>query len=210
MDGDEQKPVVIIEHLEDTVGIWLFLEYRHSSLIYGSKYIWFTNLPEKYHAILSKYGRVSNKSTIDLVRGGEITAREVLILDPQAEKSLDYYDLVTHRYVVIGGILGDNPPRGRTKKLLTDKLENVEARNIGDGQYSIDGSVYYVDYLWRHRSLAGYSYVDGISIETRNGSIHLPFRYPLVEGKPLLAPGLLEYLREGRVPSYILREIGLA
>ncbi|MET1159945.1 MAG: RNA methyltransferase [Thermoprotei archaeon] len=207
---ERKKPVIIIEHLEQEMGIWILLEYRHSSLIYGKDYLWLTNIPTKYHRIFSKYAlRVYSESLLDLVRKSIVRSDEILVLDPQAEEELTYGDLLEFKYIVIGGILGDHPPRGRTKKLLTDKLGNVEARNIGDGQYSIDGAVYYVDYLWKNRNLKGFKYVDGVVIEAVDSEIRLPFRYPVVNGKPLLAPGLIEYLSTGKTPDYILRELGL-
>ncbi len=206
----EEKPVIVIEHLEEQLGIWLFLEYRHSSQIYGEKYLWFTNLPSKYHRLLNRYGEVLDNSIVELINRNDIGSDEVIILDPKADRELSYNDLVIHRYIVIGGILGDHPPRGRTWKLLSNKLHNVETRNIGDGQYSIDGAVYYVDYLWRNRSMQGFRYVDGVYIETSEGEIYLPHRYPLVDDKPLLTPGLVEYLRENRLPRNILEEIGLS
>lgn len=203
----ERKPIIIIEHLEKQFGIWVFLEYRHSSIIYGKEYIWFTNVPLKYRRILGKYGRVFSESIVVLVKKNMINKKEVLILDPQSKKKLTYNDLLNYKYIIVGGILGDHPPRGRTKKLLTDNLPDIESRNIGEKQYSIDGSIYYVNYLWRNKSMDRYQYVDGVEIETLNGSIYLPFRYPVVNGKPLLAPGLKEYLVNGSIPDNILNEL---
>lgn len=203
----ERKPVIVIEHLEESMGLWVFLEYRHSSMIYGREYLWFTNVPSKYHRILCRYGKVFSKSIVDLVKDGVVGGNEVLVLDPQAEKSLTYDDLLRYKYIVIGGILGDHPPRGRTKELLAKRLGKVETRNIGNRQYSIDGSVYYVNYLWTNKDLGNYKYIDGVEIKTPTGIIYLPFRYPVVEGKPLLAPGLREYLVKGSVPRSILKEL---
>jgi len=201
-----EKPIIIIEHLEDVLGIWIFLEYRHSSLIYGKEYLWFTNVPNKYHGILERYGRVYEDSVLNMV-GKSIGVDEVLVLDLQAEEILTYNDLLRFKYIVVGGILGDHPPRGRTKEFITSRLRNVEARNIGDGQYSIDGSIYYVNYLWLNKSMENYRFIDGLEIDTLHGSIYLPYRYPLAGDKPLIAPGLVEYLRGLGLPREILQEI---
>lgn len=207
MEG--RKPVVVIEHLEEYISTWLFLEYRHSSLIYSRDYLWFTNIPYKYTNLLNKYGRVFNKSFIDIVNSGEIESNSVIILDPQANKTLEYSDLLKYKYIVIGGIMGDHPPRGRTKTLISNKLPNVETRSIGNGQYSIDGSVYYVNYLWLNKNMSNYKYIDGVELESEHGSIYLPYRYPLVNDKPLIAPGLIDYLLYGKLPEYIRREINI-
>jgi ribosome biogenesis SPOUT family RNA methylase Rps3 len=202
-----EKPVIIIEHLEEEFSIWLLLEYRHSSIIYNSRYLWFTNIPRRYHRIMARYGRVFSESIIELISRGVVKGNEAIILDPRAEKTLTYDDLLSHKYIIIGGILGDHPPRHRTEKLLSSRLKDVARRNIGDGQYSIDGTVYYVEYLWRNKGIHGYRYVDGVTIESGQGYIRLPFRYPIMNNKPLLAPGLIDYLVKGILPKEIREEI---
>ena len=52
-----------------------------------------------------------------------------------------------------------------------------------------------------------FKYVDGVKINTREGHVFLPFRYPIRDNKPVLAPGLKEYLLSKRVPDHILKEI---
>lgn len=204
-----REPIIIIEHLEDRLGLWVFLEYRHSSLIVGRNRLWFTNVPRRYHSLLKRYGYVYEESIVELADKDAVPREKIVILDPDAEKSLEYSDL-EDSYIVIGGILGDHPPRKRTKKLLTQRLPGVRTRNIGNGQYSIDGAVYYVQYLWENKTLSGFRYIDGITIETREGYIRLPFRYPLENNKPVLAPGLIEYLTGKPLPKDILKEINLS
>lgn len=204
-----REPVIIIEHLEKRLGLWIFLEYRHSSLMVGRKRLWFTNVPKRYYSLLKRYGYVYEESIVELVSRGIVPRDKIIILDPDAEKPLEYSDL-EGSYIVIGGILGDHPPRKRTKKLLTQRLPGVKTRNIGNGQYSIDGAVYYVQYLWENRTLSGFRYIDGVTIETHNGYIRLPFRYPLKNNKPVIAPGLIEYLTGKPLPEHILKEIKLS
>ena len=202
------KPLIVIEHLESELRPWLLLEYRHASIIYGRSHVVFTNVPSKYASILSKYGRVIHESIVELVARGEVGAGDLVVLDPRAKSSLTYEELLKAKYVVIGGILGDHPPRGRTHSYITSRLpRGVKAFNIGDGQYSIDGAVYYVNYLWTNRGLNGYEYIDGIYVETNQGHVYLPFRYPLVNGKPLLADGLEYYLKYRKVRDDIWAEI---
>lgn len=202
------RPIAVIEHCEPEFSPWLILEYRHSSLIYGKEHILFTNIPERYIKIMSRYGRVSEKSIVELVLRGNINPEEIVILDPSAPLSLTYSDLASAKYIVIGGILGDHPPRGRTRLHITSKMpQNVRARNIGNGQYSIDGAIYYVQYLWQNKSANGFKFVDGITIETLSGYIYLPFRYPLINNKPLLADGLEYYLKYRKLREDIWLEL---
>lgn len=158
------KPIIVVEHLEEDFTPWILLEYRHLSSIYGSHCVFFTNIPGRYCKLLSKYGRPFPESIVEMVEKGLVKPSELLILDPSSPKPLAYSVLVEKRYVVIGGILGDHPPRGRTRELLTSRLRGVEAFNIGGGQYSIDGAVYYVHYMYTRKGLEGYSYVDGVTI----------------------------------------------
>ena len=202
------KPYIVIEHCEDELSPWLILEYRHASKIYGRDKLVFTRVPRRYHRLLSKYGEVREESIVELVSSGSISPSAVIVLDPRAAETLDYKHLLKAKYVVVGGILGDHPPRGRTWLYITSRMPSgVRAFNIGEGQYSIDGAVYYVDYLWRNKGLEGYRYVDGVVIESEHGEIYLPFRYPVVNNKPLLAEGLEYYLKYRRLRDDIWREI---
>lgn len=203
-----RKPIIIIEHCEDGLSPWIILEYRHASIIYGRENLLFTNIPRKYHKILAKYGRVEEASIIDLVNNGVIPASQVIILDPKAREELKYTHLLEAKYVVVGGILGDYPPRGRTWEFITSKMPpTVKAFHIGEGQYSIDGTVYYVHYLWSNKSLEGYQYIDGLKIETDYGEVYLPYRYPVANGKPLLADGLEYYLKYRKIRDDIWSEL---
>lgn len=202
-----RKPFIVIEHCEKELSPWIVLEYRHSSLVYGRDFLFFTNIPPRLHKILGKYGRVFSDSVIELIERGEIPSRETIILDPLAEKRLTYSDLVSAKYIVIGGILGDHPPKGRTRELITSRLRDVRSFNIGDGQFSIDGAVYYVNYVWDNGGETGLKYIDGVTLSFGVREIRLPFRYPVVNGKPLMAEGLDHYLLTGKIPDHIWREL---
>ncbi len=202
-----RRPKIAIEHLEDTVGVWLFLEYRHSCIIAGCNNIMITNLPEKYHQLFKKYCCTTHlKSILELY-----PQERILILDPQAPSTLTKSDLEKIDVIVIGGILGDHPPRGRTKELLSSRAPRALKRNIGSGQYSIDGATYVVNKFIETGSLSSIKYIDNVVIRGEvNGvikEIKLPFRYPVVNNKPLLAPGLREYLLYGKIPDSIRKEL---
>ena len=110
----ERQIKVVIEHLENELRPWIFLEYRHVSFIFGKENTIYTNIPHRYHSILNKYGYVYAESIVDIINDGIIKPNETVILDPWADKELTIQDLDHIKYVVIGGILGDYPPRTYT------------------------------------------------------------------------------------------------
>jgi len=204
------KPLIVIEHLETGVSPWLLLEYRHCSKIYGKDFLLITNLPAKYHRLIGKYANVCEKSVKTLISDGKLEKDSTIILDPKSPVKLDFNALSNAKHVIVGGILGEHPPKGRTYELLTKELEGVKSFNIGNGQFSIDGTVYYVSYLLNHRSDEGLSFIDGLTIEYFEPVyriVSLPFRYPLENGEPVIAPGLKYYLQYRRLPEEVWREI---
>ncbi|MDP1696145.1 MAG: hypothetical protein Q8L29_04495, partial [archaeon] len=100
-------------------------------------------------------------------------------------------------YFIFGGILGDNPPKKRTNPELTSKIQNVESRNIGDKQMSTDNAVYVVKKILEGSQLSKIPFQDEIEIEINDiESTIFPYRYALVNGKPLISPELIEYLKK--------------
>ena len=202
----ERKPLVAIECLESEFSPWLLLEYRHASIIYGKEHIMYTNVPRRYHSILKRYGYVREESVLDIFLG-----EEILILDPAADRIVSKSDLEDIEVVVVGGILGDHPPKGRTRKLLSERARGSKIRGLGSGQYSIDGAVYVFKYILEKGSLRGLAYIDGLELRYSKDDIeikiNLPFRYPLVNGKPLIAPGLKEFLIHRRLSRWIVEEM---
>lgn len=204
------KPLIVIEHLEPEVSPWLLLEYRHCSKIYGRNRLLITNLPAKYHRLIGKYANVCDRSVKALLSDNTLEKHATIILDPKSPTRLDYKALSSAKYVIIGGILGEHPPKGRTYELLTKELEGVRSFNIGEAQFSIDGTVYYVNHLLNNRTDEGLSFIDGITIEyfePVHFSVSLPFRYPLENGEPVIAPGLKYYLQYRKLPEEVWREI---
>lgn len=185
-----KEPLFVIEHLEPRLSRWLLIEYSHAAEIAGRLLV--TNVKKaSERRKLSKICEVRSESVAEIFR-----PRELLVLDPQARKPLTRRDFSGVSAVVVGGILGDNPPRGRTKILLTDRLRGCKARNIGKAQFSIDGSVFVAKEILRGKKLQDIPVVVEVEIPLEEGhSVILPFAYPLVNGKPLIHPKLVEYLR---------------
>jgi ribosome biogenesis SPOUT family RNA methylase Rps3 len=181
----------IIEVCEPFISNWLLLEIKHSSNIVGKDKLLITNIKENYVQYLSKYGKVSSSSIIDLKHFHD----KIIILDPLADLTLTPEEASNH-ILVIGGILGDDPPRGRTFKYITSKLPNCKARNLGKKQFSIDGAIYVAKLINEGKKLEEIPTMENLVINVDEfHEIILPYVYPLVNNKPLISDELIEYLK---------------
>ncbi len=185
---------IYIEHLENTVSPWLLYEYTHIARILKETII-ITNLCDDYaKKELEKHVKVTCKSAKELVK-------KPIILDPASKILLSPQDSKIGDSVVIGGILGDHPPRGRTRILLTNKFKEPIVRSLGERQFSIDGAAFVAHLVLNEKiELANIKYIDGFKIERNIGGIthiiELPYRYPLVDDKPFISKELVEYLKK--------------
>ncbi len=199
---DITRPLIVIEHLEDHVSNWLALEYEHSARIAGSRLV-FTNCNNRLQKLAAKLGRPCYLRSIVELNGVLWTnPQRVIILDPQASERLSVEEARRAEAIVVGGILGDHPPRGRTKKLLSDRFPQAVKRNIGRHQFSIDGAVYVALRVSGGTPLEEIPVTVGIRFEFPGPlgfkvEVELPYAYPLVDGKPLYHPRLPELLRSG-------------
>jgi len=175
----------VIEHLEPRVWPWCILEYTHIARVVGRKNLLITNTKNKKLGMIAK---TSAKSVTQL------TIPNACILDPAAPKQLTPKEARTFDYFVFGGILGDYPPKQRTKK----ELGNVkgERRNLGKEQMSTDTAVLVVAEIVKGKHFKKMTFQDEITIPIRTGEeIILPYRYLVRNKKPVLPSGLLHYLR---------------
>ncbi len=98
--------------------------------------------------------------------------------------------------IVIGGILGDAVPRGRTREFITSRMEGVKVRHIGKPQYSIDGAAIVAKLIADGRRLDEIEYEENPTIKLDEFSeITLHYAVPKLDGKLLLTPGLIELQR---------------
>ena len=181
----------VIEHLEYTISKWLYIEYEHASKIVGKDRLIFTNIKKLEDSkILSDLGFVKRESFTEI-----FDSEKIIILDPKAPKELKPEDFKNKEAVIIGGILGDHPPRGRTQKLITAKVPKALSRNIGDGQFSIDGAVYVAKFVSEGNRLKDIPIEKGLHIRLGSkAEIFLPYFYPLKDGKPVISEKLIKYL----------------
>jgi ribosome biogenesis SPOUT family RNA methylase Rps3 len=185
----KKLPLLIIEHCEPSLSEWLLLEYKHVAKLWDGDLI-FTRVSENKTArALQKLGAVKKEKAKDIYQN-----KKCIVLDPQAKKPLTPNDCSRCDAIIIGGLLGYEEPKGRTKKLISDK-SGYETRHLGKLQLSIDGAVFVTKAISLGLNLKDIEIAR--EIEIIHDSVHstiLPFGYPIIENKPIITPGLVKYL----------------
>ncbi|MEK6894449.1 MAG: SAM-dependent methyltransferase [Nanoarchaeota archaeon] len=183
------KQTVIIEHLEPKLWPWCVIEYESISKIIPKENLWFTNVNDKANKIKS-LGKLSKESVIDM------SLENVCILDPDAKTKLTPKEAKSFNYFIIGGILGDYPPKKRTKVELTSKMNGV-ARNLGKKQFSTDNAVYVLKRIIDGKNLKDIKFQNKLTIPINKvESIELPYYYPLINNKPRVSKDLIKYIKK--------------
>ncbi len=193
---------VIIEHCESYLSKWLWLEYENTSKIIGRSNLIFTNIKSNsIYGKLKEIGNVKRESIIDLISSGRISSNKVIILDPNSNKQLSPNDFQNNtNFIVIGGILGDYPPKKRTTKLISSNLPQCRKRSLGPYQFSIDGAAYMALQVFNGKSLNEIPIQIGLKINVNiYHEIYLPYAYPIANEMPLISEKLVKYLKSNEI-----------
>ncbi|MEK6850140.1 MAG: SAM-dependent methyltransferase [Nanoarchaeota archaeon] len=183
--------IFIIEHLEPELYEWCLIEYKHISKIVGKENLWFTNIRDRDANKLSLYGKVFSES----VKSMEL--KNACILDPEAAMQLTPENSNPIEYFIFGGILGDCPPKKRTKNELSRFLSNAEKFNIGKEQMSTDNAVYTVKKIISGILLNKLEFQNNFNIQIdKIISTQLPYRYNIVNGRPLVSTELIKFIKK--------------
>ena len=186
-EKEEEMMTFIIEHLEQKVYQWCVIEYNNISSIVGKKNLWITNVKDSSKLI--SCGKIFKESV------SKMHLKKVCVLDPGATQELSSDDRTKFGYFVFGGILGDNPPRARTKNEL--KIRNAERRNLGKQQMATDNAVFVAKEILNGKKLSELKFQDGVEIATgKSESVQLPYKYVIIKGKPLICDSLVEMLKK--------------
>ncbi len=178
----------IIEHLEPRMYPWCVMEYKHISELVGKNNLLITNA--KPTKALDSYAQIKKTSIKDL------HLQNICILDPDAPKTLTLPEAKTFDHFIFGGILGDYPPKKRTKKELTPFLQGA-VRNIGKKQFSTDNAVAVVKLICGGTPLEKMQFQDKLELATgKYESVILPYRYLIIENRPYVSKELLVSLRK--------------
>ncbi len=181
----------VVENLEPKISRWVLIEYEWISHNVGKRDLIFTNVRTRIDA-LEKFGKVYPESV------SELPFTNCCILDPQADKLLTPSEAKKFDYFIFGGILGNNPVEGRTKKWLTSKMEGkCQVRNLGSKQFSTDTAVLVTKMIFEGTPLEKIQFKEPLIIETGpNEEVELPYPYVLRNGEPVVSPKLVEMLKK--------------
>ena len=180
---------IIIEHLDPRLWKWSYIEYKHISDFAGKENVIFTNIHgPKTIEKLSKIGKVYTESV------KELKFENACVLDPDAKETLTPKDKFD--YVIMGGILGDNPPQKRTKKEITSKM-NLPARNLGVRQMSTNTAGYVAWKISKGTLLEKIEFEEQLVIKVSDWEeIILDFPYVKENGKLVLPEGYIEIAKK--------------
>jgi ribosome biogenesis SPOUT family RNA methylase Rps3 len=183
------QPILAIEHCEESLSPWLLLEYKHCAKLWKNNLV-FTHVTKKKTAVaLRPLGSVK-KEKADIAFHG----KPGIVLDPQATKPLTPRDCHAYDVIVIGGLLGYEQPKGRTKTMISD-TSRFETRHLGNIQLSIDGAAFVAKAICLGMKLKDIEITR--EVEIKYDSVHstiLPFGYPIIDNCPVITPGLIDYL----------------
>lgn len=184
---------LVIENLEKKLSEWLFLEYRHAAEIWGGAL--FTNVPGEMAPRLRRYGEVEPRPCYEVIPG-----EAAVVLDPRGKKRLRKRDFQGREAVVVGGILGEAEPLGRTWEYITSRMRGARVRNLGRIQLTIDSAALVAKLVEMGIPLGDIQVTAEVEVVVSDvESIHLPYGYVILDGRLILTPGLREYLlREHR------------
>ena len=185
----KKKPILVIEHCEPLLSEWLELEYKHSVKLWAGETLFTRVTDKKSTNFLKKIGRVDKQKAKEVLHD-----KKCIILDPKAKKPLTTADFSKIDAIIVGGILGYEKPKGRTKKLISDK-SGFETRHLGKTQLTIDGAVFVTKAISLGLKLSDIEIAREIEIiHDKVYSTILPFGYPIINNKPVITPGLVEYI----------------
>ncbi|MFH0961702.1 MAG: SAM-dependent methyltransferase [archaeon] len=182
-----QKMRFVVENFEKPSD-WVLLEYRHAAKIAG-----------KGNLLISGSGNLGKKLPTDKKHAWQLRSLpDPIILDPSAKEVLEPEDFSAgENSVVIGGICGDVPPKARTAELLTKRFPGARARSLGGLQLSIDNALWTAKRISEGRRLSEIPFVQQIELKLgKYETVKINFGYPLVQGKPLVTPGLAALLKK--------------
>ena len=185
----KKQPQLVIEHCEPELSEWLLLEYKHTAKLWKKNLVFTKVVDKKTLNILQKLGSVKKEKVKNV-----FSNKKCIILDPQAKKPLTPKDCSDADVIIIGGLLGYEKPHGRTKRLISD-TSGFTTRHLGKLQLSIDGTAFVTKAICLGLNLKDIEIAREIEIiHDRIHSTILPFGYPIIENKPVITPGLINYL----------------
>jgi ribosome biogenesis SPOUT family RNA methylase Rps3 len=180
----------IVEHLDPELGPWSELEYQaiaEETDFNGGQFC-LSSLPPAFKvptALQAVPGFIAEMRGVEDLYMGEDRKR-VCLLDPSAEHDLTPEDAQRFDVFLFGGILGDDPPRDRTKEL---RKKGYVGRRLGPMQMTTDTAVRVTRMVVEDKiPLNRISYLDQPNLKfNEHESTQMPFRYVRgPSGRPIM------------------------
>jgi len=192
-------PIIVVENLEERLTRWALSEY-----VEAFELAWERGIPLIVSGLLDPLKESLLKSK------GLLVSREAsrafnrpcsILLDLRAERSLSCDEARNACALIVGGIMGDHPPRGRTA-LLYDKYTYAARRNLGRLQLSVEGAVRVLAWMISEgRKLEDLEFKWPVRVSVRimgrEAEVELPFAYPVSGGRVLVPGRIIELLKSG-------------
>lgn len=192
--------VIVIDNMETRVTRWIVEEYYESARVaesHGLELYISGLLTGELEALLARRGVRILRDSVSVCN-----RPDSILLDLWADKTLDPGEVWGVRCFIVGGIMGDHPPRGRTR-LLYDKYPYAARRNLGKLQFSVDGVIKMLVKVLEGRSVGEIEIAYPVTLELRGLrgviTVELPYAYPVEGGKPAIAEGVVRLLERGIV-----------
>ena len=191
---------IVVEHLEPCISPWLLSEYSYIINLFwdSSLQVIFTNVRRlsDYNALKEHQVRIFKSSITSNTLLKDLGISSIIVLDPKAEEPLRSNDAALADAIVIGGIMGDHPPKGRTWELITSRIPRAKPKNLGKKQLTIAGAAYVLKEVLKGIELDKITIREGLTITLKLGKyellIELPYAFPYVNDRPILPRNYIE------------------
>ncbi len=187
---------VVIDNWESCPTPWLLSEYAYVAELFGEAVVITNVRDERMLRALDKVARATELSLRELLEVEGIPQERVVVLDPSAGEKLSPEDVRRADVVVIGGIMGDHPPKGRTRELISARNPNAVLRSLGKEQLTIAGSAYVLKRVSEGCDVGDIDLRFGLTIELKvlnaDVIVYLPYVFPYERGRPILPRRYLE------------------
>lgn len=102
--------------MEDGMHEWCVLEYKHMLMNVGADNLYFTSLTDAcLNGGMPEELKQAHCHKEDVLHLPGVDPKDICLLDPSAKTPLSPADADRFKYFLFGGILGDDPPRGKKK-----------------------------------------------------------------------------------------------
>lgn len=189
--------------MEDELDEWSTLEYLNIAKHVGDDNLILSHMSDSLNQNLPSRIRdapiqKTQKTVLELSQGDDklFDHERILLLDPASPTALSPEDASNYSGLLFGGILGDDPPRDRTKEL---RVMGFATRHLGPVQMTTDTAVLVAQNVLEGQTpLDKLVFVDRPEIKLgKKEVVEMPFRYLVNdEGNPKLPDGMLELLRK--------------